>query len=77
MQAALILDENKFKHQSPADMIRIIQTIAHSGSADEYFIYFYGVTHGHLFEIHEEFSRTKLGCTVLFTTENSLGALIC
>ena len=26
MQAALILDENKFEYQSPADMIRIIQT---------------------------------------------------
>ena len=77
MQAALILDENKFEYQSPADMIRIIQTIAQSGSADEYFLYFYGVKHGHLFEIDREFSMSKLPCTVRFTTENSLGALIC
>ena len=77
MQAALILDENKFEYLSPADMIRIIRTTAHSGSADEYFLYFHGVTHGHLRQIYREFSMSKLGCTVRFTTENSLGALIC
>ena len=77
MQAALILDENKFEYQSPADMIRIIQTTVDSGSADEYFLYFYGVTHGHLREISRAFFLSDLRCTILFATENSLGALIC
>ena len=77
MQAALILEENKFEYQSPAEMIRIIQTTADSGSADEYFLYFYGVTHGHLREIDREFWMSKHRCTVHFTTENSLSALVC
>ena len=58
-------------------MIRTIQTTSDSGSADEYFLYFYGVTHGHLREIYREFSMSEHRCTVLFTTENSLSALIC
>ena len=77
MQAALILDENKFEYQSPAHMIRTIQTTVDSGAADEYFLYFYGVTHRHLPEIYREFWTCRLRCTVLFTTENSLSALVC
>ena len=77
MQAALIPDKNKFEYQSPEDMIRRIQTTVDSGSADEYFLYFHGVPHGYLFEIDREFSTSKLRYSVRFTTENSLGALIC
>ena len=77
MQAALIPDENKFEYQSPAHMIRTIQTTVDSGAADEYFLYFYDVAHGHLREIDREFWTCRLRCTVRFTTENSLSALIC
>ena len=58
-------------------MIRTIQTTSDSGSADEYFLYFYGINHSHLGENDQEFWTCRLRSTVLFTTENSLSALIC
>ena len=79
LQAALIPDKNKFEYQSPADLIRRIQTTIDSGSAEEYFLYFRGVTHDHLPDIDKEFFASQLPgrCTLLFTTENSLSGLIC
>ena len=79
MQAALIPDENKFEYKSPADLIGRIQTSIDSGSAEEYFLYFKGVTYDHLPEIDKEYFASQLPgqCTLLFTTENSLSGLIC
>ena len=77
MQAALIPDQYRFEYQSPAKLISTIQTTIDSGSAEEYFLYFYNINHGHLPEIDEEFWTCQLRCTVRFTTENSLSALIC
>jgi len=77
MQAALIPEQNRFEYQSPADLLSIIKRTVDSGSAEEYFLYFYGINHGHLPEIDEEFETCRLRCTVRFTTENSLSALIC
>ena len=77
MQAALIPDWYRFEYQSPTKLISTIQTTVDSGSAEEYFLYFYGVNHGHLPEIDKEFWTCGLRCTVRFTTENSLSALIC
>jgi len=77
MQAALIPDENKFEYQSAPELIRIIDNTVKSGSAEEYFLYFHGVTHDHLPELDSEFFSSNLRCTVRFTTENSLQALIC
>ena len=78
LQAALIPNKNKFEYQSPADLIRRIQTTIDSGSAEEYFLYFRGVTHDHLPDIDKEFFASQLPgrCTLLFTTENSLSGLI-
>ena len=77
MQAALIPDENKFEYQSAPELIRIIDNTVKSGSAEEYFLYFHGVTHDHLPELDSEFFFSSLPCAVRFTTENSLQALIC
>ena len=77
MQAALIPDRYRFEYQSPAKLINTIQTTIDSGSAEEYFLYFYNINHGHLSEIDKEFWACRLRCTVRFTTENSLNALIC
>jgi len=77
MQAALIPDENKFEYESEAELLRTIQNTINSGTAEEYFLYFHGVTHDHLPELDREFFQSQLRCTVLFTTENSLQALIC
>jgi len=77
MQAALIPEQNRFEYESPAKIISTIQTTIDSGSAEEYFLYFYSINHGHLPEIDAEFWKCRLRCTVRFTTENSLSALIC
>jgi len=77
MQAALIPDENKFEYESAAEMLRIMQTTINSGSAEEYFLYFHGVTHDDLPEIDKEFFASNIQGTVRFTTENILQALIC
>ena len=77
MQAALIPDRNRFEYQSPAKLISTIKATIDSGSAEEYFLYFYNINHGHLREIDKEFWTCRLRCTVRFTTENSLSALIC
>ena len=77
MQASLIPDKNKFEYQSAPELLRIIDNTVKSGSAEEYFLYFHGVTHDHLHELDREFFRSNLRCTVRFTTENNLQALIC
>jgi len=77
MQAALIPAENRFKYESAAKLLSTIKSIANSESADEYFLYIHGVTHDHLPELDRAFFFSDLRCTVLFTTENSLQALIC
>ena len=77
MQASLIPDENKFKYQSAPELLRIINNTVKSESAKEYFLYFHGVTHDHLPELESKSFRSNLECTVRFTTENSLQALIC
>ena len=77
MQAALIPDRNRFEYQSPAKLFSTIQTTIDSGSAEEYFLYFYGINHSHLPKIDKDFQTCGLWCTVRFTTENSLSALIC
>ena len=77
MQAALIPDENRFEYESAAKLLSIVKSIANSGSAKEYFLYFHGVTHDHLPEIDRAFFESEIRCTILSTTENSLRALIC
>jgi len=77
MQASLIPDENKFEYQSAPELLRIIDNTVKSWSAEEYFLYFHGVTHDNLSELDREYFGSNLQCTVLFTTENSLQALIC
>ena len=77
MQAALIPAENRFKYESAAKLLSTIKRIANSKSADEYFLYIHGVTHDHLPELDRVFCWSDIRCTVLFTTENSLQALIC
>ena len=77
MQAALIPDESKFEYESAPEMLRIIENTIKSGSAEEYFLYFHGVTHDHLPELNRVLFMSNLRCTVRFTTENSLQALIC
>jgi len=76
-QAALIPDEHKFEYESPAELLRTIENTVNSRSAEEYFLYFTRVTHDHLPELDWAFFRSNLKCTVRFTTENSLQALIC
>jgi len=77
MQAALIPDESRFEYESAAELLSIIKHTADCGSAEEYFLYFHGVTHDHLPELDRVIFWSDIRCTVLFTTENSLQALIC
>jgi len=77
MQASLIPDENKFEYQSAPELLKIIDNTVKSRSAEEYFLYFHGVTHDHLRELDRELFLSTLRCTVRFTTETSLQALIC
>ena len=79
MQAALIPEENRFEYESGAKLLSIVKSTADSGSAEEYFLYFHGVTHDRLPELDRAFydSESDIRCTLLFTTENSLQALIC
>jgi len=77
MQVTMIPQENRFEYQSPADLIGRIRTTIDSGSAEEYFLYFHGVTHDNLPEIDGEFFASQLNCTLRFTTENCLRGLIC
>ena len=79
MQAALIPEENRFEYESAAKLLSIVKSTANSGSAEEYFLYFHGVTHDRLRKLDRAFHdpESDIRCTLLFTTENSLQDLIC
>lgn len=77
MQVTMIPHKNRFEYHSPADLIEKIRATIDSGSAEEYFLYFHGVTHDNLPELDREFFLSRLDCTLDFTTENGSRGLIC
>ena len=76
MQAALIPDRHKFRHQSAQDLLRTVRRIIDSETTDQYFLYFHGVVYYEFECIDRELRRTHLRSKVRLTFENSLDAVI-
>jgi len=76
IQAALIPDRHKFEYQSARKLARRVESIVDSGTANEYFLYFHGVTDREFNVIYRELRRFQLRSTVRLTFENALDAAI-
>ena len=76
MQAALIPHKSKFEYQGARKLATIVEKTFDSGLADEYFLYFHGVTDGDFDAIERELRRVQLRTAVRLTFENTLNAAI-
>jgi len=76
IQAALIPEQNRFLYQSTQELVLTIQTIIDSGSAEEYFIYFHGISDSEFDTFEEELRKARLHSSVRLTFENALDAAI-
>ena len=76
MQVALIPNQHKFEYQRAQDLVRKVQRIIDSGTADQYFLYFHEVAYSDFEFIDWELRRAQLRSKVRFTFENSLDAVI-
>lgn len=76
IQAALIPDQNKFEYQSAPELVRTVQGFLNSQSAEEYSVYFHGISDTECEAIKGELRAAGIMRTVRFTFENTLNASI-
>jgi len=76
IQAALIPEQNRFPYQSTQELVLAVETTIDSGSAEEYFIYFHGISDNEYDTIEEALREAQLQSSVRFTFENALDAAI-
>jgi len=76
MQAALIPGSHRFEYQSARRLTRIVESFVDSGTANEYFLYFHGVTDRQFDVIGQDLRSFQLRSRVRLTFENALDAAI-
>ena len=76
IQAALIPEQNRFPYQSIQELVLAIETTIDSESAEEYVIYFHGISDREYDTIDETLREAQLQSSVRFTFENALDAAI-
>jgi len=76
IQAALIPDQNKFEYQSAPELVRTVQGFVDSESAEEYSVYFHGISDTECEVIERKLRAAGLMSTVRFTFEHALDASI-
>ena len=76
IQAALIPDQNKFEYQSPQELARTVEGFVDSESAEEYSVYFHGISDAEIEVIESELRAFDMMSMVRFTFEKALDASI-
>ena len=76
IQAALIPSQNKFRYQSARKLVKIVEGVVDSKSAEEYFVYFHGIADTEYEPIEKALRNAALRSTVRFTFENASDAAI-
>jgi len=76
IQAALIPDQNKFEYQSARQLVRTVQGFLDSEAAQEYSVYFHGISDAQSEVIERKLRAAEIMRTVRFTFEESLNAAI-
>jgi len=76
IQAALIPDRHRFEYQSARELVRTVERIIDSKTADQYFLYFHGVVDREFDVIDRALCKVQLRSTVRLTFENALDAAI-
>ena len=73
---ALIPDRNKFEYRSAQELVRTVQGFVDSESAEEYWVYFHGISDSECEGIDGELRAAGLMSTVRFTFEHALNSSI-